>query len=173
MRVRGSWKGVKEQSILGGLIFRTQRRADDLQVIGKVSSRVDNRIYLVCEVTGMSSLRTYIHTTASTSPAFWLTFSLFFWCIMPAPPLFSPPLQSTLPQHFSHPLRPISATSRPTTAQKTPLSSTALCSPFPPLLHAPFTPTLPSTFHKFLHSRNPSSPSLTYLSHTSAIPIPT
>ncbi len=57
MRVRGGWKGVQEQSILGGLIFRTQRRAHDLQVIGKVSSRIDVRIYLVSEVTGMSSLR--------------------------------------------------------------------------------------------------------------------
>ena len=56
MRVHGGWKGVQEQSILGGLIFRTQRRAHDLQVIGKVSSRVDIRIYLVCKITGMSSL---------------------------------------------------------------------------------------------------------------------
>ena len=31
-----------------------------MQVIGKVSSRVDIRIYLVCEVTGMSSLRNNI-----------------------------------------------------------------------------------------------------------------
>ncbi len=31
----------------------------DLQVIGKVSCRVDVRIYLVSEVTGMSSLRNY------------------------------------------------------------------------------------------------------------------
>ncbi len=47
----------------GGLIFRTQRRAHDLQVIGKVSSRVDVRIYLVSEVTGMSSLRNDRHPT--------------------------------------------------------------------------------------------------------------
>jgi hypothetical protein len=39
--VRCRWKGVQEQSILGGFVFRTQRRADDLQVIGKVSSRVE------------------------------------------------------------------------------------------------------------------------------------
>jgi len=57
VRVLGRWKGVWEQSILGGLIFRTQRKAHDLQVIGKVSSRVGIRIYLVCKVTGMSSLR--------------------------------------------------------------------------------------------------------------------
>ncbi len=70
MRVRGGWKGVQEQSILGGLIFRTRRRAHDLQVIGKVSSRVDVRIYLVSEVTGMSSLRNdtppgaYVHVNS-------------------------------------------------------------------------------------------------------------
>ena len=57
MRVRGGWKEVQEQLILGESIFRTQRRAHDLQVIGKVSSRVEIRIYLVCEITGMSSLR--------------------------------------------------------------------------------------------------------------------
>jgi len=34
-------KGVQEQPILGGLVFRTRRRAHDLQVIGKVSARVD------------------------------------------------------------------------------------------------------------------------------------
>jgi hypothetical protein len=39
--VRCGWKGVKEQSILGGSVFRTRRRAHDLQVIGKVSSRVE------------------------------------------------------------------------------------------------------------------------------------
>jgi hypothetical protein len=37
-------KGVQEQSILGGLVFQTRRRAHDLQVIGKVSSRVEIRI---------------------------------------------------------------------------------------------------------------------------------
>jgi hypothetical protein len=35
------WKGVQEQLILGGSVFPTQRRAHDLQVIGKVSSRVE------------------------------------------------------------------------------------------------------------------------------------
>jgi hypothetical protein len=35
------WKGVQEQSILGGSVFRTRRRAHDLQVIGKVSSRIE------------------------------------------------------------------------------------------------------------------------------------
>ncbi len=43
------------------LIFRRSTRYYNLvwavQVIGKVSSRVDVRIYLVSEVTGMSSLR--------------------------------------------------------------------------------------------------------------------
>ena len=34
---------MQEQSILGGSIFRTRRRAHDLQVIGKVSSRVEIR----------------------------------------------------------------------------------------------------------------------------------
>jgi hypothetical protein len=37
-------KGVQEQSILGGSVFRTRRRAHDLQVIGKVSSRVEIKI---------------------------------------------------------------------------------------------------------------------------------
>ncbi len=37
-------KGVQEQSILGGSVFRTRRRAHDLQVIGKVSSRVEIRV---------------------------------------------------------------------------------------------------------------------------------
>ncbi len=32
------WKGVQEQLILGGLVIQTQRKAHDLQVIGKVSS---------------------------------------------------------------------------------------------------------------------------------------
>jgi hypothetical protein len=32
---------VQEQLILGGSVFRTRRRAHDLQVIGKVSSRVE------------------------------------------------------------------------------------------------------------------------------------
>jgi hypothetical protein len=52
------WKGVQEQSILGGSVFRTLRRAHNLQVIGKVSSRVDVRIYVSSKrVTGLSSLR--------------------------------------------------------------------------------------------------------------------
>jgi hypothetical protein len=42
--VRCGRKGVQEQSILGGLVFQTRRRAHDLQVIGKVSSRVEIRI---------------------------------------------------------------------------------------------------------------------------------
>mgnify|MGYP006178570869 CR=1 FL=1 len=41
--IRCGWKGVQEQSILGGSVFRTRRRAHDLQVIGKVSSRVEIR----------------------------------------------------------------------------------------------------------------------------------
>ncbi len=50
---------MQEQSILGGLVVRTQRRAHDLQVIGKVSSRVEIRDLSSKQVTGMSSLRTH------------------------------------------------------------------------------------------------------------------
>jgi hypothetical protein len=42
--VRCRRRGVQEQSILGGSVVRTRRRAHDLQVIGKVSSRVEIRI---------------------------------------------------------------------------------------------------------------------------------
>ncbi len=48
---------MQEQSILGGLVFQTRRRAHDLQVIGKVSSRVEIRMLSSKRVTGMSILR--------------------------------------------------------------------------------------------------------------------
>ncbi len=48
---------MQEQLILGGSVLRTRRRAHDLQVIGKVSSRVEIRILSSKRVTGMSILR--------------------------------------------------------------------------------------------------------------------
>ncbi len=48
---------MQEKSILGGSVFRTCRRAHDLQVIGKVSSRVEIRILSSKQVTSMSILR--------------------------------------------------------------------------------------------------------------------